>query len=74
VDRRHHGWSDPEVRRTARRCRTIQIEAGVHTITAADPLPDDLRHISCAFDQIINVTHSKPSTVTPVRTNVSQVG
>ena len=28
---------------TARRYRTIQIQAGPHTITAADPLPDDLR-------------------------------
>jgi len=29
--------------KTARRYRTIQIQAGPHTITAADPLPDDLR-------------------------------
>jgi hypothetical protein len=29
--------------KTARRCRTIQILVGQHTITAADPLPDDLR-------------------------------
>ena len=29
--------------RTARRCRTIEIQAGDHTITAADPLPADLR-------------------------------
>jgi hypothetical protein len=28
---------------TARRYRTIQIQAGPHVITAADPLPDDLR-------------------------------
>jgi hypothetical protein len=28
--------------RTARRYRTIQIQAGPRTITAADPLPDDL--------------------------------
>lgn len=27
----------------ARRYRTIQLQAGAHTITAADPLPDDLR-------------------------------
>jgi hypothetical protein len=27
---------------TTRRYRTIQIQAGQHTITAADPLPDDL--------------------------------
>jgi hypothetical protein len=28
--------------RTSRRYRTIHIRAGDHTITAADPLPDDL--------------------------------
>jgi hypothetical protein len=27
----------------ARRYRTIQTQAGPHTITAADPLPDELR-------------------------------
>ena len=27
---------------TARRYRTIEVQAGRHTITAADPLPDDL--------------------------------
>ena len=32
-----------------RRYRTIEIQAGAHTITAADPLPDDLRH---ALDRI----------------------
>ena len=29
--------------RTARRYRVVEIQAGGHTITAADPLPDDLR-------------------------------
>ncbi len=29
--------------KTARRYRTIQIQAGDHVITAADPVPDDLR-------------------------------
>jgi hypothetical protein len=43
------GWSIRKFVRTARRYRTIQIQAGAHTITAADPLPDDLRH---ALDQI----------------------
>lgn len=28
---------------TARRYKTIEIQAGVNTITAADPLPGDLR-------------------------------
>ena len=36
------GWSIKKFVRTARRYRTIQIQAGGHTITAADPLPDDL--------------------------------
>jgi len=30
--------------KTARRYRTIQIQAGQHTVTAADPIPDHLRH------------------------------
>ena len=38
------GWSIRKFIKTARRYRTIQIQAGQHTITAADPLPDDLRH------------------------------
>jgi hypothetical protein len=29
--------------RTARRYRTVKIKAGRQTLTAADPLPDDLR-------------------------------
>jgi transposase len=36
------GWSIRKFVRTARRYRTIQIQAGDHVITAADPLPDDL--------------------------------
>jgi hypothetical protein len=35
--------------KTARRYRTIQIQAGPHTITAADPAPTDLQ---AALDQI----------------------
>ena len=46
---RQTGWSIPQVRETTRRYRTIQIQAGPHTITAADPLPDDLRQ---AIDHI----------------------
>ena len=45
LDREHQtGWSIRNSSRTARRYRTIQIQAGDHVITAADPLPDDLRH------------------------------
>jgi hypothetical protein len=36
------GWSIRKFVKTARRYRTIQIQAGPHTITAADPLPGDL--------------------------------
>jgi hypothetical protein len=38
------GWSIKKFVRTARRYRTITIQAGPQTITAAHPLPDDLRH------------------------------
>ena len=37
------GWSINKFVRTARRCRTVQIKAGQQTLTAEEPLPDDLR-------------------------------
>jgi hypothetical protein len=37
------GWSIKKFVRTARRYRTVKIQAGNQTLTAADPLPDDLR-------------------------------
>ena len=37
------GWSIRRFVKTARRYRTIKIQAGQHVITAADPLPADLR-------------------------------
>jgi hypothetical protein len=40
---RRTGWSIRKFVKTARRYRTIQIQAGDHLITAAEPLPDDLR-------------------------------
>jgi hypothetical protein len=43
------GWSIRKFVKTARRYRTIQIQAGDHVITAADPLPDDLHQ---ALDRI----------------------
>jgi hypothetical protein len=36
---------DQEVRPHRRRYRTIEIQAGSQTITAAEPLPDDLRDV-----------------------------
>jgi hypothetical protein len=44
------GWSIRKFVKTARRYRTIQIQAGQHTVTAADPLPDDLRQALSAID------------------------
>jgi hypothetical protein len=38
--------------KTARRYRTIDIQAGEHVITAASPLPDDLR-------QALNIIHGR---------------
>jgi hypothetical protein len=49
------GWSIRKFARTARRYRTIQIQAGPQTITAADPLTDDLRH---ALDHIYGRTRA----------------
>jgi hypothetical protein len=37
------GWSIKKFVQTARRYRTVKIKAGSQTLTAADPLPDDLR-------------------------------
>jgi hypothetical protein len=37
------GWSIKKFVRTARRYRTVKIKAGNQTLTAADPLPNDLR-------------------------------
>lgn len=39
------GWSIRKFVRTARRYRTIEIQAGPQTVTAADPIPDDLRQV-----------------------------
>jgi hypothetical protein len=40
---RQTGWSIKKFVRTTRRYRTVKIKAGRQTLTAADPLPDDLR-------------------------------
>ena len=47
------GWSIRKFVKTARRYRTIQIQAGPHTVTAADPIPGDLRQ---AIDAINSQT------------------
>ena len=40
------GWSIKKFVRTARRYRTVQIRSGRQTLTAADPLPEDLAKIA----------------------------
>jgi hypothetical protein len=45
------GWSIKKFVRTTRRYRTVQIQAGAHTVTAEDPLPDDLRDALNAIDR-----------------------
>jgi hypothetical protein len=45
------GWSIRQFVETARRYRTVQIQAGRHVITATDPLPDDLRHALDSVNQ-----------------------
>ena len=46
------GWSIRKFVKTARRCRTIEIQAGRQTIPAAHPLPDDLRQALNAIHRI----------------------
>ena len=43
------GWSTKKFVRTARRYRTVQIKAGRKVLTAADPLPNDLRNALAAI-------------------------
>ena len=45
------GWSIRRFVRTARRYRTVQIRAGQHLITAADPIPADLRDALAEINQ-----------------------
>jgi hypothetical protein len=45
------GWSIRKFVNTARRYREIKIKAGRQTITAADPLPDDLRQALDAINR-----------------------
>jgi transposase len=45
------GWSIRKFVKTARRYREITIQAGQQTITAADPIPDDLRQAVNAINR-----------------------
>lgn len=51
------GWSIRKFVKTARRYRTVQIQAGNHTITAADPIPDDLRQALDAINYEPGLAH-----------------
>jgi transposase len=51
------GWSIKKFVRTGRRYRTIEIQADGHTITAADPLPDDLRDALDAINRASGDAH-----------------
>jgi hypothetical protein len=51
-------WSVRKFLKTARRYRTIQIQAGRQTITAAHPFPDDLRHALQAVNRAAQVRAS----------------
>jgi transposase len=44
------GWSIKRFVRTARRYRTVEIKVGRQTLTATDPLPDDLRDAFIKID------------------------
>src|SRR6478735_12589753 len=44
------GWNIKKFVRTVRRYRTVQIKAGRQILTAADPLPDDLRNAIAKID------------------------
>ena len=50
-------WSIRKFVKTARRYRTIQIQAGPHTITAADQLPDDLHQALEAINHANRPAH-----------------
>jgi hypothetical protein len=54
---RQTGWSIRKFVKTARRYRTIQIQAGDHVITAADPLPGDLRTALTTINNIRRAAH-----------------
>ncbi len=60
------GWSIRKFVRTARRYRTIQIQAGPRTIAAADPLPADLR-------QALEASTRPARAPVDLRTNLAEV-
>ena len=63
------GWSIRKFVKTARRYRTVEIQAGPHTITAASPLPGDLRQAINASQPAHQI---EPTRVGPAGKPVSQ--
>src|SRR5690349_2019169 len=62
------GWSIRKFVKTARRYRTIEIQAGRQTITAADPLPGDLRQALEAITRTSRGAHQfEPTRVISTR-------
>src|ERR1700722_1067036 len=51
------GWANRKIDKRARRYRTIEIRAGRQTITAADPIPDDLRQALDAINRLDRLAH-----------------
>ena len=51
------GWSIRKFVKTARRCHTIEVQAGTHTITATDPLTSELRHALEAINSTSGLAH-----------------
>ena len=51
------GWSICRFVKTARRYRTIEIQAGEHTITATDPLTSELRQALEAINSTSGLAH-----------------
>ncbi len=51
------GWTIRKFVKTTRRYRTVQIQAGTHIITAADPLPGELRQAIEAINARHRATH-----------------
>jgi transposase len=51
------GWSIRKFVKTARRYRTIEIQVGDHIITAADPIPDDLRTVQTKINNVRRGAH-----------------
>jgi hypothetical protein len=51
------GWSIRKFVKTARRYRTIQIQAGNHVITACGPIRGDLRAVLAKINNAIRGAH-----------------